>query len=463
MRAWCLAVACLIPLVASESQAIPRRLDQYLAARSKLGQFNGTVLVAQTGRVVFEKGYGLADVANRVPASASTRYEVASITKMFTAAAILRLREAGKLALSDSLCRYLSECPDAWRPVTISHLLHHTSGVPDYENPLELGSREYMDYMLQSRSAERILEVARKKPLDFAPGTKFSYSNTAYILLGVIIEKVSGEPYREYLRTHVLEPAGMVHSSFVSGDSVLPRLATGYIRGVDALPAIIGGISLDERTLLGLNKLPLDGPHGDAALVTNARDLWRWTESLADSTGLAPASIREMFTPGLEGYGDGWFSGQRYGRRNVSHSGALPGFVSFIEWYPESRTTIVVLSNVVGTRVSRVVRDVAAIAFGKPYDVPAAHRVIAFDSALAAPLAGSYSLEDGTTATVSLDKDMIAVAIPDRFIAGALPLSRDEFYAPMFENTVRFERGANGVGRRIVLQIDGTPLHGERR
>lgn len=460
LRVLALSVTCACTVAA---QSTSDRLAAYLSARAQLGQFNGTVLVAQGGRVLFEQGYGLADVAFGVPATAATRYEVASITKMFTAAAILRLQEAGAVSTAAPMCSYLADCPDAWRAITVSQLLHHTSGVPDYEASLELGSPAYVDYMLPSRSADRILRDARGKPLDFAPGTQFSYSNTGYILLSAIIERLSGRSYREYVREQVLTPAGMRSSTFVDRDSIVPNMAGGYRRGIDGLAEIAAGMRLDARTLVREPLLPLDGAHGDAALITTARDLWHWTEALAASTALKPASIREMFLPGLGAYGTGWFIGARYGRKTASHTGALPGYPSMIEWYPDSRTTIVVLSNVVGMRLSRVMRDLAAITFGQPYDVPTAHVFVAFDSVSAAPLAGTYALEDGKLAHVTVDKEMLAVAIPGRFTAGALPLGGDVFYAPMFENTIRFERTADGAGRRIVLQVDGTPLAGVRR
>lgn len=458
-----LLVLLLAPFLAARGQAVAPRLDAYLSARAKIGQFNGTVLVAQGGRVLLEKGYGLAEVANRVPASASTRYEIASISKMFTAAAILRLQEDGRLSTRDPICRYVERCPDSWRAITIAQLLHHTSGIPDYESALDPDTPAYLDYMLQSNSAQRILEHARTQPLDFPPGTKFHYSNTGYNLLADIIERVTQRPFRAFVRERVLAPAGLSGMTFVSRDAIIPRLASGYIRAVDSLPVLIGGITLDEHTLRPQAALPLDGPHGDGALVSDARSLWRWTEALADSTALAPASIRELMTPVLEGYAEGWIIGERFKRRTASHTGWLPGYVSMIEWYPESRTTIVVLSNVEGTRTSRVMRDLAAITFGEAYDIPVAHRVVPFDSAGSVPLAGRYLLTNGDTAVVSLGQDMLRVQIPKQFTAGALPLGGDAFYAPFFENLVRFQRGKDGRGASIVLQINGVPRSGVRQ
>jgi CubicO group peptidase (beta-lactamase class C family) len=317
--------------------------------------------------------------------------------------------------------------------------------------------------MLQSNSAQRILEHARTRPLDFPPGSKYSYSNTGYNLLAAIIERVAQRPFRAFVRERVLAPAGLSGMTFVSRGSIIPRLASAYIRSVDSLPVLFAGITLDERTLQLQPALPLDGPHGDGALVSDARNLWRWTEALADSTALAPASIRELMTPGMDGYAEGWVIGERFKRRTASHSGWLPGYVSLIEWYPASRTTIVVLSNVEGTRTTRIMRDLAAITFGEPYDTPVARRLVPFDSAGSAPLAGRYVLTDGDTAVVSLERELVIVEIPRQFKAGLFPLGGDKFYAPFFENVVLFQRDANGRGASIVLKINGVPRAGVRR
>jgi CubicO group peptidase (beta-lactamase class C family) len=442
------------------AQSPESRLDTYLSARASLGQFNGTALVAQNGRVLLEKGYGFANFEHRVPAAASTRYLIASISKNFSDAALLRLQEEGRLSISDSLCKWISDCPEAWHPVTLWHLLHHTSGIPDYEAALELGSPAYIDYMSQSHSAERIVEAARAKPLDFPVGSKFRYSNTGYILLATVIEKASGQSFEAYEREHVLGPAGLTNMRFVSSVDVVPNLAAGYRRIDMDFARMQAGVTLDEHTLIREAFLPLDGPHGDGKLIASAHDLWQWTERLSDSTALTPASVRAMFTPDSSGYAAGWIMGTRFGKRSAMHTGAIPGYASVIEYYPGSRTVIVLLSNTTNIRLSLVLRDLAAIAFGQPYDVPVARQLLAMDTAAAASLNGEYALADGTTATVSAEKTMLGVKIPGRFEIGAFPVSADEFYAPFFDNTIRFERDANGRVAGIALRINGVTLRG---
>lgn len=457
-RLWFCAV--LAPAIAA--QPPERAIDEYLAARASLGQFNGTALVAINGSVVFEKAYGLADFTRNVKATASTKYEFASLTKAFTAAAILRLQEAGKLTVADSLCRWVERCPDAWKPLTLGHLLHHSSGIPDYEESLDVDSKEYLQFMLQPNSAQRIIERARTPPLEFAPGSRFKYSNTGYVVLGAVIERASGQTYDQYLSEQILKPAALAGIAFPVG-APSNDLANGYSRVSDDMREVAAGIELNMHTLASQPALPLEGPHGDGKLRGTARDLWKWTRVLEDSTLLSGASVRAMLTPGAGGYGMGWYIGSRYGEPMISHTGYLPGYASTIEWYPRSHTTVILVTNVVGPRLPLIARDLGAIAFGKPYDIRQAHRAVAIDTVAARELVGTYTLADGRTANVTLQGDLLVTSVAGAFNAGAFALSRDEYYAPFFENTVRFERDASGAGVRIFLRVFGETWEGQRK
>jgi hypothetical protein len=170
-----------------------------------------------------------------------------------------------------------------------------------------------------------------------------------------------------------------------------------------------------------------------------------------------------MLTPGLNNYAMGWFVGERWGRRMLSHTGFLPGYASIIEWYPESKTTVILVSNLVGPRLPLIARDLGAAAFDKPYDVRVARVGVPLDTASATKLTGAYTLSDGRVAMVALRDDLLMVSVPAAFNAGAFPISRDEFYAPFFENTVRFERDAAGMGDKIFIRFFGETWTGARQ
>src|SRR5580704_1720292 len=194
MRKFLIGISLVQLLCACVSaQGIPEKADSYFSARTRLGRFSGVVLVARANDVLFEKGYGFADVEHAHPFTTTTQLPIASLSKMFTAMAVLKLRDAGRLRLDDSICAHLSNCPDTWKSITIQELLRHTSGIPDYEEPLELGSDNYLQFMQQQNASQKIMENAQKLPLDFPPGAKFHYSNTGYVVLGYMVEQVSRE------------------------------------------------------------------------------------------------------------------------------------------------------------------------------------------------------------------------------------------------------------------------------
>lgn len=461
IRTRILSAAILVAAArAVSAQSIEQKLDQYMAAREALGQFSGAVLVAKHGKVLLSKGYGYANIERRAKTAADTRFLAASISKQFTAMAVLRLREAGKLSLSDSICRYIERCPSAWNGVTISQLIHHSSGIPDYEEALELGSARYSELMGKP-NIEFILDSARTKSLDFAPGTKYHYSNTGYILLGKIIERASGSSYENFVQRTVLDRVGMTHSGLMSSAKT-PWLAIGYTAGRDRpLDSIVAGSPLFTQGLVPVPAIDVTGAHGDAALYTTVGDLYKWITALDDPQILAPKLRDEFFTPSLggdstmaAGYAFGIIVNKELGTAVRFHTGALPGFISRESSYPDSGVTVIVMANGDFFRVSRIARDLAAAAMGLPFDVPRSHVVVQRDTVNEARLAGDYTMQDGIVAKVSVGERFLELQVPGRFTAGLLPESGNLFYAPFFEGTVRFDRDSDGVAQ-LVMHYDG--------
>ena len=456
------AVASIANIAAA--QDIATRLDAYMRARESLGQFSGAVLVAKNGKVLLSKGYGYASFELAVPNSPATKFRAASITKQFTSGAILLLRDQGKLKLTDSLCDYVSDCPVAWKPVTLAHLIHHTSGIPDYEEELGLGTERYMAFMDSAASTQRILALARTKPLDFAPGAKFNYSNTGYILLAAVIERVTGQSFADYIEKQMLMKAGMSNSSIVNSSSFISGAAAGYTPGGDTPLALsVAGIPFLKSSANPVANVDMSGAHGDGALVTTVGDLMKWNSALEAGSVLSRAAVTEMFTPAFaaddsvkeDGYGFGWIISTRFSAPYQYHTGFIPGFASRIERYPDSGLFIIVMSNYDAVRLSRITRDLAAAALEKPYDVPRSHHIVELDSVTKAGLMGEYVMGNGTKAIVKPGTPWIEVQVPGRFTAGLLPESSTVFYAPFFEGTVEFKRDASGKGVSLNMHYDG--------
>ncbi|MDO1560046.1 serine hydrolase domain-containing protein [Brevundimonas sp. 2R-24] len=440
-------------LVASAAATEP--YADYMQARLALGHFNGSVGVYQNGEPLFEGGYGWSDLEFTTEAQADTRYAVASITKQFTAVAVLQLQEAGRLRLGDSICLHLTPCPEGWRPITIQHLLQHESGLVDYEEPRGLGSPDYLAFVVKPDHIDRIVSEAAEAPLEFTPGTRFHYSNTGYVVLSRMIEQVSGETFDAYMRGHVLEPAGMTQSSII-GSAVASRLAHGYelagqnlrryaegrdIRsGADIRPAVMGRFS---------------GAHGDANLVSTVGDLARWTRALKSGRLISAQSLEMMLTPGRAQYGLGVEVSVVEGRRRVTHTGGLPGYAARLTWYPDEDLTIAVLSNLTGSQFSRVSNDLEAITRGQPYTQPRAYRIVDLPQETLGLLAGAYAMPNGE-ASITLTENGLEYRAPGGARALLMPLGPTSFYVPLVEGEMTLD------GQALVLRYRGIEAHGRR-
>jgi len=351
------------PRPAVAQPALAAEFDAYLKAAVRHDQFTGAVLVARDGVPLFRRGYGMANYELGVPSSPSNAYVLASLAKQFTAMAIMQLREQGKLAVTDPICKYLKDCPAAWRRITIRHLLTHSSGIPNFSSLPDwdenLGRRTY-------RHGE-LVALFRDLPLQFVPGEKFKYSNSGYYLLALLIQQISAKPYAQVLGEGIFTPLGMTHTVYHDGRGLIPGMATGYYsRGTSFVNA------------------PLSDPTsslGGGAIVSTVGDLLRWDQALYGDRLLPRAAREEMFTPVIGGYGYGWRIDEKFGRRRIEHSGDERGFSTYIARFPADRVTVIVLSNSERTSAGKAGTNLAAITFGAPYTRPTAQaRDIVWDT-----------------------------------------------------------------------------------
>lgn len=441
--------------------AFARDLDAYLTARTELGRFSGAVLVARGAEILFRKGYGYADVASRTPFTPETRHGMASVSKMFTAMAALKLRDEGALDLDESICAYLAPCPEAWGPVTVRHLVHHASGIPDYEERLGLGSEEYLEYMTRPDATARIFEEAAACPLEFAPGTRFHYSNSGYVVLSHVIQSASRRPFSEYVTETLLQPAGMTRSGFY-GPEPPAALATGYTHADPGWARILKGIPLTGGHLVAVPRLALTPPAGDAGLYSTVDDLLRWSLAMDGGGLVPPAEVAEAFTPALQGYAFGWFSGDGFGRRRYRHNGSLPGYLSDFVKFPDEGLTLVFLTNVDRARLSSVVRDSCAIVLGEPWDMPVRGDVGTLTPGETARLEGRYAMADGRVLTVRKGPELLEAELEGRFTAGLVPLSPLELYFPLGDGRAVFTLDEEGRSTRVNLRYGGEDHVAER-
>lgn len=334
--------------IGGEAEAFARKAAALMESHAEGGVFSGAVIVARDGIPVFRRAYGLANREWAVPNTPDTLFRIGSITKQFTAAAILKLAEAGSLSLDDPAIRYLPELPPAWAPMTIRMLLNHSSGLPNVTAlpgyATQLGRIE--------RSPMETVALLYREDLLFPPGTGHEYSNTGYILLAGLIERVTGQSFARYLTDAVLAPAGLASTRDADPGAILPRRATGYRREAgewrQALP------------------LAASAPSGAGMLASTLDDLVAWDRALFSGRVLSDESRRAMVTDDGHGYGLGWYIGTAYGRRLWSHGGFISGFSAIKDSYPDLGLTIVVLGNTEIVPAQALSRQLAALYLGEP-------------------------------------------------------------------------------------------------
>jgi CubicO group peptidase (beta-lactamase class C family) len=337
-------------LLAATRLAAADAIDDFVAAQMTAHRIPGVSLaVVRDGRVVRAQGYGLANVELNVKAAPETVYQSGSVGKQFTATAVMMLVEEGKLRLEDPLSRHFREAPATWSGITVRHLLSHTSGLKDYDLPLW---HEYTDGDLFRAFAE--------PPLAFPPGEKWSYSNTGHALLGLLIERVTGRFYGDFLADRVFKPLGMNATRVISEADIVPNRAAGY-RLVD------GVLKNQEWVAPSLNRT------ADGALYFTVLDVAKWDAALYTERLLKRSSLDAMWTPfrlkdgrTTEGYADnaygfGWAIGEQRGHRRIEHGGSWQGFRTHISRYVDDKLTVIVLSNLAGASPDRIAHGVAGI------------------------------------------------------------------------------------------------------
>ena len=418
-------------------------MAEVVRARSTHDRFMGSVLVAKDDVVLFRESSGWANVEWRIPHTAATKFRLGSVTKQFTAAAILRLAEQGKLALDDPLSKFIPAAPETWRPVTLRQLLAHTGGVPSFTD-----QPDYRKWKLTSATPEDLMRHIADRPLEFPPGEKFKYSNTGYVLLGWVVELASGESYERFLRTQFFEPLGLEDTGYDSNRALLPQRAAGYIRG--------------PKGLLNASFIDMHVPGAAGALYSTTGDMLRWTRALFGGKVLSAASLEQMTTPVRQNYAFGLTVATVKGRQVIAHSGGIDGFNSRVAYYPESKLTVVVLANVEGPEYTQIADDMAALAFGETVTLPAERTAVDVPAAVVQRYVGVYQLTPRITNTIRLTEGGLTTQLTGQ---PALPLvaeSETKFFLRVVDAQVEFFSGADGRVSHLVQYQSGRQRQADR-
>ena len=365
----------VLPFCSPAQKNYQALLKQYTKGFATAHDFTGALLVAKKGKVIYQESFGMANREWSVANTLDTRFPIASLTKQFTAAAILQLVEKGKLSLEDKLSRFYPDYPKG-DSITIHMLLNHTSGI---YNLLQDPAFTEMNANIPVEALDdsSLVNIFQHKPFDFSPGTYWRYSNSGYILLGYIIEKISGQSYRDYLTKNLFQKAGMHNSDLFRFDTILPHRASGY--------------SYTSKGWKNSRIININVSFSAGGLFSTVHDLFKWQQALFAGKIIHDTSLAKMNRPNHEdrGAGYGVFVENLFGRKAIFHSGGLLGFCSYMISYPDDEISVIILTNR-DSNLDFLSKGLSAILFDKEVAIPYKHKAVSIDPSLLKNYAGEY-------------------------------------------------------------------------
>lgn len=423
-----LLLITLIPSGCVFAQNQEKQIDRYVLEKYKDNNAPGVaVLVAKDGKIVYDKAFGKANLELNVPMSTNDVFEVGSITKQFTAAAILILAEEGKLSVNDDITKYIPGYPTHGHKITIHNLLTHTSGIKDVFSVDSLMRK----YMRTDMKPLEFIDKFKNLPPDFAPGEKYRYNNTGYFLLGYIIQKVSGMSYSEFINQEIFRPLGMQHSYYCSHTKLIRNRASGYTKtknGFENAPYI-------SMTL----------PYSAGALMSNIHDLLIWNGAMKGDYFLSKKYRDMAFTNYTTNdgkkinYGYGWAIGKLRGSKLIHHGGSIFGYKSMALWLPNQDVFVAMLSNRDDFSPDQTAYKIAAYLIGKPFPEPDSTIKITAD--YAKQITGVYEFEDGSVRSITFKDGQLYSRRKGSGRFKILPLKENYFVFDGSAATLRFNIG----------------------
>ncbi len=428
-------------------QHYDREFDSLLMARFPQSGPGGVALVAKEGKVIYKKAFGMANLELDKMMTTDNVFRIGSNTKQFTAVAILQLAGEGKLSLQDEITRFIPGYPVQGRKITIEHLLTHTSGIKNYTGVTQWTE----EIKRKDLGPEALIRLFSNEPMDFAPGEDFRYSNSGYILLGYIIERISGKPYAQYIRENIFQPLDMKNSFYDTPSPVIRNRASGYKR--------------KNSYYENADFLSMTLPYAAGGLMSTADDLLTWYEALSHFRVIPRAMLEKAQTSyrlgngRLTGYGYGWETGNVQGSLSVKHVGVINGFITYTAYLPEEKIFIALLSNCecVGD-LDEPASRIAAMLLGKPYT----RGSIQLTTQELAAYQGVYHTEYEGERIIAIQDGQLFYYNKGGQKSPLIPFRKDGFRIANGILSLAFERGPRGNVTDFVLTGSGLPLKGVR-
>ena len=423
------------------------RMEQIIQSYVADHKFMGAVLVARDGKTLLDKGYGSANLEWQVPDTPTTKFRIGSITKQFTAASILLLEERGKLKTDDPVKKYMPDAPAAWDKITIFHLLTHTSGIPSFT-----GFSDFPKRQLEPMTPQQLVDWFRDKPLEFEPGAKWNYSNSGYVLLGYLIEKISGQSYADFVQQNIFTPLGMKDSGYDSNSAIIEHRAAGYAPGKSG-PQNAGYVNMT---------VPLSA----GGLYSTTEDLLRWEQGLFGGKLLSPASLAKMTTPFKQDYAFGLGVSTENGHKVIEHNGGIQGFNTALAYYPDDKLVIAVLGNLNGGAPDQIAASLGKVALGEKVVLPSERKEIALPPQSLQKYVGNYELAfPGQTVpfVLTFEDGKLLAQLGQQPKFPIFAESETLFFYKIVDAQVEFTRNDKGEITGLVLHQNGHDTKGVKK
>ncbi|AXE17713.1 serine hydrolase [Runella rosea] len=425
-------------IVFAQSPTLTSEFDKLLTEQFKSSESGATALVAQKGKIIYQKAFGQANLELNVPMQTSMVFRIGSITKQFTAVAILQLMEQGKLSLEDEITKFIPDYPTHGHKITVEHLLTHTSGIKSYTDMKEFG-----DVIQKDMKPEELIHFFKNQPMDFAPGTKWHYNNSGFFLLGYIIEKVSGKTYPDYVEQVFFKPLGMTHSYYGNDAKLILNRAAGYEQGKDG----IQNASPMSMTL----------PYAAGSIQSTVEDLWKWHQAVHAYQLVRKETLEKAFTPYklINGkptnYGYGWFLGDIQGSSTIEHGGGINGFLTSSIYLPKEDVFVAVFSNSTAKSPDNVAAKLAAWAIDKPYNF----KEVALDENTLKSYTGVYENPEVGQRIISLENGKLYSQRTGGSKSHIKPYDKDKFFFETSLSFLNFQRDVNQMITGVISSQRG--------
>ncbi len=434
VKLWFLLGVSMLFIGGGNAQHLEQKIDKLLSTRYKSELSGATALVARNGKVIYRKAFGMANMELGVPMKPEHVFEIGSITKQFTAVGILMLVEQGKLTLNDELTKFIPDYPTHGKKITVHHLLTHTSGIKSYT-----GMPGLREFAKKDMTPTELIDFFKNEPMDFDPGEAYKYNNSGYILLGYIIEKLTGETYADFIEENIFKKIGMTSSYYGSTTNIIPNRASGYQKGGDNVYRNADYISMTI-------------PYAAGSLMSNVDDMLKWQQAIKNNTLVTQNSINKAFTNYTLNsgkpidYGYGWNMNEINGAPTIEHGGGIFGYTTQGVYVPEEEVYVIILTNCSCNSPGDTAVRIAAHTIGKPF--PTSDVAVNLTDEALKKWAGAYQFDEDITRYITVENNTLYSQREGSRKFKILPKSPNHFF---FEGDFSEYEFSEKNGKKMVI------------